>query len=209
MHELRLFAISINDVRDIFGADAGLAARLREVAARHFAPPSEPRSLLGKLGPLLSRHRPSEVDPRNPLRGDVEALLTGGHIPVERLPQSWQILVVWLGELAAQTLDITLDGLEAIEFDLALAGLPSDFSVRRLAARELGTPLRPLPHQVAGYSKHQHVVETHTELRQVHDDAGPGFGNTMRAIEPLLGLLGGIAARPEESLDLVVVQVPA
>ncbi|WP_147454027.1 hypothetical protein [Tessaracoccus antarcticus] len=208
MQELRLFAIGINDVRDIFGADAPLAARLRDSAARHFAAPPHPRSLLSKLGPVFSRHPQSEVDPQNPLRSDVDALLAGGHIPVERLVQCWQVLLAWLGDLSAQSLDITLDGLEALEFDLALAGLPSDFSVRRLASRELGTPLRPLPHQVVGYSKHQHVVETYTELRQVHDDAGPGFATTMHAIEPLMGLLGGIAARPAAMLDLVVVQIP-
>ncbi len=208
MHELRLFAISINVVRDIFGADAALAARLRDVAARSFAPPRREMSLLDRIGPLFSRQRITEVDPRNPLPGDVDALLSGGHIPPDRLAQSWRLMLAWLGELAAADLTITIDGLDALEFDLALAGLPSDYSLRQLAERELGTALRPLPGQVVGYSKHLHVVETWRQLMLVHDGAQPGSAGTIASIEPLLGLLGSIAARPDDVLDLVVIQTP-
>lgn len=209
MHELRLFAISINGVRDIFGADAALAARLRGVAATSFAPPRREKSLLDRIGPLLSRQRSTEVDPRNPLPCDVDAVLSGGHIPFDRLSQCWRLMLVWLPELAARDLTITIDGLDALEFDLARAGLPSDYSLRQLAERELGTALRPLPRQVVGYSKHQHVAETWRQLQYVHDVAPPEFARTVAAIEPLLGLLGGIAERPDDQLDLVVVQAPS
>ena len=208
MQELRLFAISINDVRDIFGADASLAARLRQVAAQQFTPVTQPRSLLDRVGPLFARHRPTEIDPRNPLPADIDALLAGGHIPQDRLTHCWRVMLVWLEDLASQGLTIQIDGLDQLEFDLARAGLPSDFSLRRLAERELGTALRPLPGQVVGYSKHLHVVETHRHLLSVVDGASPEFSTTVAAVEPLLGLLGAIARRPEATLDLVVVQPP-
>ena len=209
MHRLRLFAININDVRDIFGADPPLAAQLQELAATQYAPERPEKSLLGRLGPLLARNRRTEVDTRRPLSCDVEAILSGGHIPLERLPQCWQLLLLWLDTLAAQRLGMTLNDLEAIEFELARAGLPSTFSLRSLATRELGISLRPLPEQVVGYSKHCHVVEVARQLRWVHDDAPEEFEATMNFIEPLLGLVEGIAQRPEQALDLVVIQVPA
>ena len=209
MHRLRLFAININDVRDIFGAAPPLAARLRELAAQQFAPPRPERSLLGRIGPLFSRPRRTEVDARRPLSGDVEAMLSGGHIPLDRRPQCWQLLLLWLEALSPKHLDIELNGLEAIEFDLARAGLPSTCSLRNLASRELGISLRPLPEQVVGYSKHGHVAEVSRELRRVHDNTTEQFGATMASIEPLLSLVEGIAQRPEQDLDLVVIQLSA
>lgn len=208
MRELRLFAISINDVRDIFGAHAALAARLRSTAASHSAPPRETRSLLGRIGPLFSRNRSVEVDPRRPLSSDVDVLLSGGHIPHDRMPQCWQLMLLWLPELSAMNLTMATEGLDALEFDLARAGLPSDFSLRQLAERELAIALRPLPDQVVGYSKHVHVVSTAHHLRRVHDEAPPELRRTMDTIEPLLDLLEAVAGQPELALDLVVVQTP-
>ncbi len=208
MHRLRLFAININDVRDIFGANAELAARLRDIAAQHFAPKRSDRPLLGRIGPLFSRQRATEVDTRHPLSGDVEAMLCGGHLSPERLPQCWQLLLLWLEALSAQHLAMTIDGLEDIEFELARAGLPSTFSLRSLAARQLGTALRPVEGQVVGYSKHDHVVEAGIHLHEVHDSAGEEFRAATTFIEPLLWLIEGIAERPQQALDLVVIQVP-
>lgn len=208
MRELRLFAISINDVRDIFGAHPALAARLRQLAATEFAPPARARSLLDRIGPLLSRNRSVEIDPRQPLAGDVDALLSGGHIQYERLPQSWDLMLLWLTALATRSLSLTVHDLDGLEFDLARAGLPSDFSLRQLAERELGIALRPLPGQVVGYSKHAHVRATHDHLRRVHDEAPPNLQGAVRSVEPLLGMLEGIAMHPGAPLDLVVVQRP-
>lgn len=209
MHELRLFAISIDDVRDIFGAEPSLAARLRDLAAAAFTPSRPQTTVLDRIGPLFLRHRTTEVDPRRPLTGDVEAILSGGHIPLDRLPQCWRLLVMWLENISAWHLDVALNGLEKVEFELARAGLPSDFSLRSLAGRELGTPLRPQPEQVVGYSKHGHVVEAAHHLRMVHDEAAAEFGATMASIESVLSLMEAIALRPDQRLDLVVIQTPS
>ncbi|MGO1385150.1 MAG: hypothetical protein ACTHWA_05785 [Arachnia sp.] len=206
MHRLRLFAININDVRDIFGADESLAVRLRALAAAQFAPQQPQKTLLGRLGPLLARNKRTEVDARLPSSFDVEALLSGGHIPHDRLPQCWPLLMLWLDTLAAHRLSVAFDSLEAVEFELARAGLDSTYSLGSLATRELGISLHPLPGQIVGYSKHAHVVEVSAHLRRVHDDAGASFGPTMHLIQPLLELIEGIAQRPEQALDLVVIE---
>lgn len=208
MKELRLFAISINDVRDIFGADATLAAQLRDVATRGFLLERPKKPVLEKIGPLFTRHRATEVDVSLPQPGDVDALLAGGYVPPDRLLQCWQLLVLWLESISAQHRTVTLDGFDRIEFDLARAGLPSDFSLRNLASRDLGTPLHPLPDQIVGYSKHSHVTATARHLRLVQAQAAAGFEETMDAVQPLIGVLDSIEHRPELDLDLVVIQVP-
>ena len=42
-----------------------------------------------------------------------------------------------------------------------------------------------------------------------HFCLGAQFARTLAAVEPLLGLLGGVASRPDDLLDLVVVQTPS
>ena len=209
MQELRLFAISIDAVRDIFGADAALAAHLRQVAARHFAPASRPRSLVERIGPLFARQPSTQVDKRNPTPADVDSLLAGGHVAADRLAPCWRLLLVWLEDLAPLNVTIRVEGLDQLEFDLARAGLPSDFSLRHLARRELGTALRPVPEQMVGYSKHVHAVETHRQLRILTERAVPEFASTMATVAPLMGLLEAVSSRAGRGLDLVVVQPPS
>ncbi len=86
MGTLKLWAVGIDEVREIFSANPEVAERLRAAAAARFRTdlPRQP-GLLGKLGPLL---RPS-TDPAAPRPGvpgseDVEDLLAGHHIPPQR-----------------------------------------------------------------------------------------------------------------------------
>lgn len=204
MHQLRVFAISINDVRDIFGADAALADRCRAAAAKRFAPVLRKRTMLERIGPLFARDRTREVDPRLPLTGDVDALLSGGHIPADRLPQSWILLDAWLEEISTGTLSVTLADLDATEFELARAGLPSEFSLRGLGTRELGIPLHSLPGQHVGYSKHAHAVATAPHLRLAHDVAAENPAAALDAVTGLVEFLEGFSREPDDALDLVV-----
>ena len=197
MRTLRLHGIRIDAVRDIFGADDDLASRLRETAAQHFSPPRRGQAgLLGKLGPLFTRTPRTEVDARGPLTGDVDALLAGGFIPPERLVPSWRVFSVWLDALSRTSTTLTFDDFDDIEFDLARNGLSSDFSLRQLAEREVSVPLRPLPGQVLGYSRHLHAVETRTALLQMranppdHTSLEP---ETDALVGTLLEFLGQVA----------------
>lgn len=202
MLRLLLFAIGINDVRDIFGADADLAARLRSAAERRLAAraPERKRSW---FKPMLRRDPDTEVRTTIPLRSDGEALLGGGFIEPDRLGPSWVIFTAWLYELSAAATEVPFDTelFDRVEWDLARAGLNSDYSLRRLADRQLGTSLRPLPRQVAGYAKSLHVAETASALRAALAD--PELpAETATFVAPILGVL---EVAVSHGLDLVVV----
>lgn len=166
MQAVELYALAIDQVRDIFGANDQLAGELREVAARAFP---APRLRRFAYRPLMRRDPAFALNPGNPHPEDVDALLAGGFVAPERLPACWQLLRVFLDHLAPARLTAIPDAtlLDGIEFDLARAGLSSDFALRRLAERPLQIPLRPLPGQLAGYSKHRHAHETGLALREV------------------------------------------
>lgn len=210
MPTLELFVIGIDRVRDIFRADPDLAAHLRAVAVERFvAPTAPPRTLLGKLGPLFRRAPETEVRLGGPIPRDVEALLTGAFVDPDRAEPSWQVLLAWLERLAPAHAVLTFDDLDALDYDLARAGLPSEVSLRSLAARDLGVPLRPVPGQFVGYGKHQQWVETRDGLREVI--ASPEHGleeETLRAVETLVGLFDDVPADATPPPDLVVIQPP-
>lgn len=202
MLRLVVYAISIDDVRDIFRAPPELAEGLRAVVAERFAPPAPRRR--SWLGPVMRRDPSTEVDPASPLSTDVDALLAGAYIPPERAPQSWQILEVWLEALSAahRSLPWDAEAFDRVEWDLARCGLNSDYSLRSLAERQLGVPLRPLPGQVVGYAKHVHAVEALEDYRRVL--AHPELTDEARGwLSPVVEVLAAVEA--DESLDVAVV----
>ena len=202
MQQLVACAIAIDDVRDIFGASPALADRLRASAATHFARPApEPRSW---LRPLLRRDPSTAIDPAAPSSADVDALLDGGYIAPDRVAPSWRVLIAWLEELAAATRRVVWDeaAFERTEWNLARAGLNSDYSLRSLADRDLGISLRIPPGQVAGYAKHVHAVETLAGLRSAFDH--PELTDEdRRFLTPIVEVLTVAAGQPH--LDVVVV----
>lgn len=206
MQELVSCAISIDDVRDIFGADPQVAEALRGLAAT--PPRPSPTQEKGWLRPLLRRDRRLEVDVTAPSAEDVDALLAGAHIPPDRVAPSWRILTDWVEKLAVRSSRVPWDqaGFDALEWNLARSGLNSDFSLRRLADRDLGIPLRPLPGQVAGYAKHGHAFETLRQLRSVHGH--PELSSADRALlAPILTVLDAVAT--DASLDIITMGATA
>ena len=197
-------AVAIDDVRDVFRAPPELAARLRAVAAEAFAPPTPAKR--GWLGPLTKRHRPTEVDPSVPSSPDVQALLTGAYVPPDRQRQSWILLNLWLLSLSKATAAVALDpdGWVAVEWELARAGLNSDYAVRSLFDRPLALPLPPLPGQVAGYAKHEHAVETLDALAEAaaRADLSP------KGRDAVASVVGVLRVAAEHDLDVVVVGAP-
>ncbi|HMQ64689.1 MAG TPA: hypothetical protein PJ992_00230 [Arachnia sp.] len=197
-------AVAIDDVRDVFRAPPELAARLRAVAAEAFAPPTPTKR--GWLGPLTKRHRPTEVDPSVPSQQDAHALLTGAYVPPGRQRQCWGLLNLWLISLSRATAAVALDadGWVAVEWELARAGLNSDYAVRSLFDRPLSLPLAPLPGQVAGYAKHVHAVETLDALAEAaaRADLSPEGRDAVASV------VGVLRVAAEHGLDVVVVGAP-
>ena len=202
MQRLVIYALGINDVRDIFGADETLAGRLREAARAHYseAPPQRRRW----FGPLLRRDPATEVDPGRPSTADVDALLSGGFVSSERVTPCWRLLHVWFAELApaSRAVDYDEDLLDRVEWELATLGLGSDHALRSLAERRLGVPLAPLPGQVVGYAKHLHAVEVLRHLRPILE-LPELTAETAAFVGPIVEVLA--AAEGDERLDILAI----
>ena len=155
MSTLWLYAVTIDEVRGIFGADQLLAARLRATAARRFAADAPAAvGLLGKLGPAFRRPPDAPITrPDVPTAAEVDALLASRYLPPDRLGAAWVLLLAWLDELAphALTLQVTAQQLSDFDFDLTCAGVPSRLGLTDLLKMGLGIPLAPGPGWAAGW----------------------------------------------------------
>ncbi len=169
MGSLRLFAIGVDEVRDLFGATEAVAADFRAVAAEAF-PPAPVRSpgLLSKLGPLF-RHPPDApvIRPEDPTETDVATLLAGQYVPPPRLLATWRLIDAWLAAKSWDRVEIDLDdaGFSELEFALARAGLAPQFALAKLITKPLGIPLRLPPGLVAGHAKYAHALASREAWR--------------------------------------------
>ena len=201
MQRLVIYALAIDDVRDIFGADEALAERLRGAAAQHFAAaPTKKRW----FGPVLRRDPDLVIDPARPTTADAEALLSGGYVAPERQVACWRLLTLWFEELAAAYHEVSYDpaNFDQIEWELACLGLGSENSLRSLAERRLGVPLQPLRGQIAGYAKHVHAVDVWQALTAVRKVPELSEGAAV-LIDPVIEALAAVASL--DRLDAVVV----
>ena len=89
MGELRLYAIGVDEVRDVFCASPELAAEFRRIVADEFPPQTTPKApgMLGKLGPLFRKPAGAVlVRPDTPVESDVADLLAGVKLHDEPTP---------------------------------------------------------------------------------------------------------------------------
>ena len=178
MSRLQLFAIGIDELRDMFGAGPELAARLRTLATTCYSVSTTPKprtGLLGRVGPLARHPMDQPQVSEGPSPADTENLLTGRYIAPQRLPQAWQIVAAWLTGLGWGHLDVPWSPTELsqLDFELARCGLPVEYSTYRLFHDDLQLPLGHLPGGRAGYSRHHHVLATRQALTTIIDDVEP------------------------------------
>lgn len=192
MGSLWLAAVAIDEVRALFGAPASEAAALRAIAAERFSPHAERApGLLGKLGPVFRRPPDAPVvRPDTPVREDCDRILGGRHVPPHRLAASWRLLQVWVEARAwsSQAFEIDEHALNAIEFDLARAGVSARHGVRALLIRDLEIGMLPAPGMAVGYCPGDHAVAAAAAWRSVLDDLEPA---TATWIRPVLRWLDG------------------
>ncbi|MGA4669086.1 DUF7691 family protein [Propionibacteriaceae bacterium Y1923] len=176
MGELRLHAISVYDIRDMFGADPGLAAQLRQIASDAFVVPATEQqrkpSMIQRIGPMFRRDPLAVVVPHDhPIPSDWEALIQGRYVEPSRLVASWRVVDAWVDARDYGTTTLALDPGQAEAFDFALtkAGLASQFSLRGLMALDASLPLRPAHGMHVGYSKNPHALATAEALRSIVD----------------------------------------
>jgi hypothetical protein len=162
MSTLWLYAVTIDEVRSIFGADQLLAAKLRAAAAARFAAaaPASP-GLLGKLGPMFRRPPDAPVTrPDIPTAVEVDALLASRYLPPDRLGAAWVLFLAWLDVLAPNPLSLPLSAqqLSDFDFDLACSGISSRLGLTDLLKVGLGVPLAPGPGWAAGWVPVSHAA---------------------------------------------------
>ena len=180
MAEIRLWAVSITDVRGLFHATGEAADHLRGDVAFHTVRPHR-RGLFSGLGPMFRKDPAAPVlAPDSPLPSDVDAILHGHFVPPDRLLPSWGIISHWLDGLSASTLRLDLDraALDTLDFDLARAGVAAHHALRTLWARDAALPLRPLPGSEVGYQRYAVAVEV-CEAWRASRAALEGSGDTV------------------------------
>lgn len=206
---MRLFALGIDQARDVFGASDQLAGRLRTVAGEKFARPvPAQKRRLRIFGPLHKRDDQLVIDPADPTPADLDALLQGRYLPPDRLPAAWRALELWFGDLAFGELDvpITKSEFDQLEFDLARVGLPSPFALGQLLQNDAALPIMSLPDMSVGYSKTAHVLNTAEALASAVDHLTPQHAAVARRFLsfleqfPAWSRLAQQEARPEPDL---------
>lgn len=202
MGELRLHAISVYDVRDMFGAEPGLAAELRAIASRAFAVPvaeqSKPR-MIERIGPMFRRDpRALVVPPDNPIPSDWEALIAARYVDPSRLVACWKVVDAWVDERDWGNTTFVLDPphAEAFDFSLTKAGLPSQFGLGSLLGNDAALPLRATHGMRIGYAKNPHVLASAQALRAVIDQVDPDWRG---AADHLLAFLDAFMAWSEQA----------
>ncbi len=190
MGEVRFNAIGIDEVRDLFSS-ADAAARLRSLASLAFPPPPAPKaSLLSKLGPMMRRPLVAPVIvPGVPTGRDLDDLVAGRDIPLERLPEAWTLVRLWVDDSSWSTWTSPLDEatLDALDFAGATQGVESRFALRKLFNDALRLPVKALPGQVTGYVRHTQA----NAMAAAWADALPGLPESVRPLaEDVVGWLG-------------------
>lgn len=171
MSTLKLWAIGIDEVRSIVGAEPATAERLRRAADARFAVslPRQP-GLLGKLGPLMrGGGDPSAPRPGSPTAADVDDLLAGRFIDPPRLDRAWLLLDLWLDTLAlgAGQWTMAAGGLDDFDFDLARAQAPGRCGLTELFKASLGLSLTRPSGLAAGWLPGRHADTMNQAWRPV------------------------------------------
>lgn len=146
MGELRLYAIGVDEVAAMFGAPDELAERLRARVTARLAPQSSPShgGLLSKLGPIFKRPPGTPVvDVDDPVPADLERLLSGSYVPVERSVATWRLLELLIKETGWSSTGMSLSGaeLDGLDFALARGGVPPSGGLRHLMKTGLQLPI--------------------------------------------------------------------
>ncbi|MFZ2625386.1 MAG: hypothetical protein WAX29_09140 [Propionibacterium sp.] len=191
MATMLLFTIGIDEVRDLFGAGPDLAARLRTLSAP-FLSSGEPdhhgsRRARRARRPASPPHAAASTRALD--TAELEELIAGRYVEPGRLGAAWQMVTVWLDDLSwdRARLDATPEQLSDWDFQLAVAGLASEFGLARLEGRDAQIPLLPGRGLRVGYVHRNHVLASWRHIEQCLPALEE---NTRTAIAPVTELLG-------------------
>lgn len=211
MAQLTVYAIGLDELRDLFSGAPERATELRELTTAAF--PEEPRAsvgLLDKLGPLTGRPVGAPlVRPGVPTGRDLADVLAGRDVAPDRLPAAWRLVELWLDHRCWGRLDLTLDRASAddLDFELGSLGVAPSASVAALFRGALAIPLRNRPGQVTGYLRHARARALREAWRPHLAALSPRNAGTAQQVVTWLGGLeeweGAAAASGRPAPDLV------
>lgn len=157
MGELRLYAIGIDELRGMVGADEAYAAHLRQLAHRALAPePVGARSggLLSRLGPIFRRVPASPViSPTDPEPHDVDVLLAGAYVPPERAGATWRVLETLVQGMSwgSTKVELSPSQMDDLDFALARGGVSAAVGLRHLLNSTTSVGLLPVTGLTVGW----------------------------------------------------------
>ncbi|PKQ32228.1 MAG: hypothetical protein CVT62_04180 [Actinobacteria bacterium HGW-Actinobacteria-2] len=186
MSTLKLWAISIDEVRSIFRAEPPLADQLRQAARERFGTSGQQQpGLLGKLGPFLRNGGdPAAPRPGVPNAEDVDNLLSGRFVPPHRLVEAWNLLDFWLDTLAAGSgrWPLTEGGLNEFDFDLVRAEVSARYGLSELFKANLGISLTRCGGLAAGWVSGSHAQGMRQAWPDRLDELSPAHREFAEAI---------------------------
>lgn len=205
MGELRLYAIGLDEVRDMFGAGPAEAERLREVAHQLLAPAAsgtQRGGLLTKLGPLFKRPPGAVVvSPTQPAPADLDVLLAGGYVAPDRLGATWRLLETLVqGTAWASTLmPLTPESLDDLDFALARGGVSAAVGLRHLLSSPTSVPLLPVRGLTVGW----HPYDKALAMTEAYRAALPQVESREQAelVAALLGWLDNFGSWAHAALE--------
>ncbi|MCL2783689.1 MAG: hypothetical protein FWD80_06955 [Propionibacteriaceae bacterium] len=159
MGTLTLYAISLEDVRQWFGAPQPWSTTLLEDAEKVAHEQAKP-ALIGRIGPLFKHPVAPIMELPGPTMGDANALVEGRAIAADRLGPAWVIVRHWCDSTSFGSVAITLEQqqLALLDFTLVSGGLSSQFSLETIIARDPHLPLLPAPGMSVGWMPGDHAV---------------------------------------------------
>ena len=204
---LRLHAISINEVRDLIGADPATRAWAEAEAAVLIPPPVPPRGFLARL--FTRRGTPQPPGPRThagpgagpgPTAVDLDTVLSGRHAPPERAVVGWRLLDHLAARRAWGTLELSLDAraIADLDFALSLGGVPAEAGVGRILRSPARLALTPASEVTVGYLPFT-AVRQHADLIAAAAIADPSQAQIARTLAEFLAHLPDWAAEAEHS----------
>ncbi len=203
MGTLRLYALGINEVRNLFQGSPRVAERLAQLVVQAYPtrPEPPPRGLRDRFRRRDTRPTTHGTGTRKgPTADDVDRVLRGHFVSPDRLPAAWNLINLWLGDQAWGVTRIRMDESagDDLDFDLAAAGVPPSASVRSLFERPLQLPVQPLPGGAAGYLRGQRA----DAMRAAWASAVPRLstGNAETA-QQVVSWLGGLESWRDQARE--------
>jgi len=206
MGSLKLYAVSIDTVRDWFASsDPTSAELLRQAEA--FVGSSPHPTLIGKVGPLFKHPVAPIIDLPRPTMDDARALVEGRTLPPGRLRLGWLVVQHWLDAAAAGHVEVTLSGqqLGVLDFRLVSGGLSSQYSLETIVSRDPQLPVLPAPGMSVGWMPSAHALRASAQWPQAAAELPEDVADAAAALRSFFCQLPAWDAASSQAVDVLAI----